>query len=1187
MLKNKFGMLKVLALALSVLMLVSLVACGNEGMSDDEIQAAIDAAVSANKAEQDAAAADAAAKAEAAAQAAAEKAASEAKAQAEAAEKAASEAASKAAAAEAAAKAEASKAAESASKAAAEAAAAAKKAEEEAKSVAASISKSAAEAAKTTTAPVAVVDKTELQAEFAKLKHEYTYTNEGLYLADNYAELVLLFDKAAVELQNAATIEAAQSVVESVKVAAAAIENVQNRADAVQTLIAELGDIESEVFTTQAEKIAAAKDAYKALKVDYDDYLDYDVEEKADGAKTVKIATNLGINVADLNKASAKLVVLEEYIQEALWDDMETLYKSDMKGRFDAEDDYTGAMADLIDGMYYKYLVLSVINGTDTAAADLPIDWEYDVDDKGEYIEAAEDAKHPITGKSLKYELDFDAPTDFFPVETLLETYILPSLNVRFNEIKGDALTALQGKLNEERYDAIVAKTNNVPGTSIEIVADWSDIKDVFEETVDAFEVELDTLSFTGDYKGNVTLAGATEDLYYRYMKAYINGINAIIAASKENAIEIYEENVLSVKIEALEDQYEDEKYAETLAAKVARENEKFDTLVANIEAVPSYDYDALNAEDIRDDYVTGKDVAPALDEYYDDGVVADGFYTYVDAIIVKTINKYFAVSGASAGSTEQAGLLGDVVIAMTDDLLALRDRLDPTNENADLYLDNLGRELTSMKATAELEGYVGDKYYANTPKFLELIAKIDATIEALEAIDETTYADKDITLKVPDAEGTYGSKNYKQPVYWASESTKAQAMAEADGDQAALEALVIKYLKEEVAYRKVAEGQSDTKKISKITDGDMVTLTNTGLPITYVRTATEQACVDAHTLYNTLYSDVHTAILAMNGVVDAYKADIAATVKKVTDKTSTNAALKAELEAFGELYKGYGATYTALKYAFSASAGTNSYVTSVSTSDYLSATHFTSREATLGNNSTNYLKADDGDTTANLVDDLGEYEAIFELTFGTDLASSTIVDLWNYKTAIVAELTALKNSYKNNYTTTSVIENGLLVNKVVKTATTRFEYDADATDKASTKGAAYEAQIDALFESYIAKIEAVTLSTVAQVKNAAGTEILKKYDKKVFDVDGNGAISGANETIEKVTFNIAAAKNLINAYVVDLVGYDVALEAGIVITDPSVQDLTAQSGYELKNYETSMGRIEKAWNIYIMDNYN
>ena len=42
MLKNKFGMLKVLALALSMLMLVSLVACGNDGMSDEEIQSMAD-----------------------------------------------------------------------------------------------------------------------------------------------------------------------------------------------------------------------------------------------------------------------------------------------------------------------------------------------------------------------------------------------------------------------------------------------------------------------------------------------------------------------------------------------------------------------------------------------------------------------------------------------------------------------------------------------------------------------------------------------------------------------------------------------------------------------------------------------------------------------------------------------------------------------------------------------------------------------------------------------------------------------------------------------------------------------------------------------------------------------------------------------------------------------------------------
>lgn len=1184
MLKNKFGMLKVLALALSVLMLVSLVACGNDGMSDEEIQNAINAAVSANQAEQDKAIADAAAaakaEAEAAAKAAAEAAAAEAAAKAEAASKAAADAEAKAKAAEeaaAAAKKQASEDAKKAAESAKKAAEDAKKAEEAAKSIAASISKSQEEAAKTTTAAPVIVDKSAVQAEFAKLKFEYTYNKVALYLADNYAELVLLFDAAAVELQNAATLEAAQSVLESVKVSAAAVESAETRAIAVQALVAELGDIESEVFTTQATKISTALKAWAKL---YEDYSKDNESVKWLNSDVEDVVYDI-VNKSDLDKANAKKNTLVAYIKAALHADMETLYKAFPKLRFDAEDDYRSGTATLIDRIYYKYLVLTVINGSDTAAADLPIDWEYEIEN-GEYVAADEGATHPITGKTLKYALDMDAPIDFFTVDTLLETFVLPSLDVKFTGDKGVALDTLKANLNQDRYNTIAALTNNVPGTSEEAIAVWGDIKDIFDESIDAFEAELDGLSFTGDYKGNVTYDVAVADVYTRYMKAYITAINGIIEASKENAIEIYEEKVLTVKIDTLEDQYEDEKYAETLAAKIARENEKFNALVANIAATPSFDYDAIDAIEL----IPGtKNDAPDMDDYYANGVIVADFYTFVDKVITNAINKYFT-TGATATGSEQAGLLGDVVIAMVDDLLALRDRLDPTNENSDLYQDNLGRELTSMKATAEKAGYVGDKYYANTPKFLELVAKIDATIEALEAIDESTYADKNITLKVPDAESTYGTKNYKQAVYWASEATKAQALAEADGDQAALEALVIKYLKAEVDYLKQVEGKS-AKDISKITNGDMVTLTNTGLPITYVRTATEQACVAAQTLYNTLYTDIHTAILSMNGVVDAYKADIAATVKKVTDKTSTNAALKAELEAFGELYKGYGATYTALKYAFNATAGkSNSYVTGVSTSDYLTKTHFTSNEATLGNNSTNYLKATDGDTTVYLMDDLNEYLAIFEATFGTDLASSTIVELWNYKTAIVAELTALKNSYKNIYTTTSVIENGLLVNKVVKTETTRFAYDADASDKASTKGAAYEAQIDALFDSYIAKIEAVTLSTVAQVKNAAGTEILKKYGEKVFDVNADGAIDDKVETIEKVTFNIASAKNLINAYVVDLVGYEVALEAGID-TSLTVQSLTTKTGYELKSYADSMGRIEKAWNVYYRGIYN
>ena len=47
---------------------------------------------------------------------------------------------------------------------------------------------------------------------------------------------------------------------------------------------------------------------------------------------------------------------------------------------------------------------------------------------------------------------------------------------------------------------------------------------------------------------------------------------------------------------------------------------------------------------------------------------------------------------------------------------------------------------------------------------------------------------------------------------------------------------------------------------------GDYITLNNTGLPVTYTRTAAEQAALQINTLYTTAISDVHAKILGLTG---------------------------------------------------------------------------------------------------------------------------------------------------------------------------------------------------------------------------------------------------------------------------------------------------------------------------------
>ena len=1186
MLKNKFSMLKVLALALSVLMLVSLAACGGKGVAKEDMDSAIAAAL----AEQS--------KAEASKQAALESSLAAAQAAAESERKAAESSLAAAAA-------DASKAAEEASKAAAsaekKASEEASKAASQAASIAASISKSQEDAAKTsqaTTAPI-VADKDAIaavQAEFAKLKHEFVVVNASYYLADDYAELALMFDKAAVELQNALTKEAAENVLATLKVEAAAIKNVKADAAAVQALIVGLGDVETGVFTTVYEKTEEAWDALYQMLFDYAKYFDTEFEDKEDKRVDeitdydVDAVEDLGVDLDRLAKAEAKIEVLKAYIASTLSDSMKALYL-EYELDFDEEGDdlftATGAKDDcydLIADAYYKYLVLSIVNGGDVAEADVAIEWDYLYDeDTGKVVKAKANSSYetPWLYGAAKYEegdkvYDLEAETAWFTAEEFMEIFATPYLNVALKETTDKAVDALADALIVARGvttpATVYANINTIANNSY--IAEFDNVEDALEEIFDEFEAEMEELTFVGDYKGNATLADAQIDVWTKYVEAYLAAGNAIIEASKLSAVELYAEQY-EEDVEALNEQYEDKtgaNAAATLDAKLKTLADKKVAFEANVEATPVYTYEDLFDVELLDKYEAKYDEDDFyydLTDYITENGVEDEMIDYIEKLIAGTMNANFK---GSKGTT-QTGMLGDLVYALTDDLLALRDRLDPTNDDSDLYYAYKGRENVTLQETAELEGYRDDKYYANIPKFLELVGKIDAAIEAMEAIDENTYEDKDVTLKVPDAESTYGTKNYKQPIYWLNETAKGLALEKWD-EQDEIESAVLQMLKDEAA--RLGKG----KKNPAITMAEYVTLTNTGLPVTYVYTATEQACMAARDLYDALWKDIHAEIMALNGLVGSYNSAINDLVDKADNLTTTNAALTEEIKAFGELYKGYASAYSAYNYSFSTTPGTKSYVNAFSKSDYIgtSGNHITNNTAKVGNNAVNYLGN-------GVKDDLDEYLEIFKATFGATAAENTIIDLWTYKTEMVAKLSAIKASYKNDYKVTQQVVNSVLQNVVVKTAATRFAYDESETEKSSTKGLAYEAQVDALFDSYIAKIEAVALSTAAEVKDVMDTQILKKWGEKKIDLNGDGAFD-ANETIEKVVFNIAAAQELIDAYVVDLVGYEVATELGISNEETAVEDLTGIAGYDLKA-GSGMGRIEKAWNVYYNGIYN
>lgn len=1038
MLKTKFGMTKVLVLVLSVLMLVSLAACNKtEGPSADDMNAIVQSALaeqSKAQAEQDAAAQsslkaeqDALASANAALQ-------SSLKAEQDA-------LASKNAALQSSLNAVSSQAATT--------------------TKAPATTTQTTTKAPATTAPAAKEDISAQVQELSTLKTKYTYTDRDLYLDAGYAQLVLLFDKATVDLANANTVAAAKAILETLKVDVAAVENVKTAAASVQALIADLGDIETEVFLAQAEKITAARKAYTALKAKYNVYLKAsDKGVDVNVAETTKIATKLGINVADLVKAENKADALEDYITETLQADMAIIYAADSRMKYDAEDDANEPYVVAIKRAYYKYLVLNVLNGGDTAAANLEIDWEYKIDKE--------------TGKKTD-KFDYDKPIAWFTVETLVNNYILPTLDYEFVGIKEAAVAKLAANLNNAKYESIKTAVSSVPG-----VVAWSDVDDIFEDVVDAFEAELETLSFVADYKSNKTMSDATADIYTRYMKSYVAAVNGYIALAQEAAIDAYTDTY-DAKVKALEAQYADDKYETILANKLAAEKTTLDTFIANVKAAPSYDFDAINAEDVRVAHSADKkNPYKALTKYIDvttDAIVADTFYTYVDKVITTAIKDNFKTRVATAG---EDGVLETVKLVLLQDLEILANELDATEEGK-LYLAYRG-----AAGTAHLEGT-----YAKEAAVAAVLATVNAAIDKIEAIAVENYTDKAQAIK--HAKATSGD--------FKSWSEKALYFV----DAAAYDYAVKNYKNEDGSWNEAELNKSANKKV-------LLTATATDYALTYNYTATEQAAKAAYDAYLAAMKDVHAQLLALAGVEAAEIKKVTGTdaYKAITSAVASDATLSKEVSDLAAVYTMAITDLTALK-------NTVAEPSVVSTNFEITKTHVTIKtldtayELTVADA---YVKAA-ADKFSALVEKMDAKVDEFDAIFYTDSTkkASNVVELWKYKNEKVQAITSALTSYQNKYATD---DKGVMTQT---NATAGYAYAGVEAGVKLAKATSYEDALNKLIADYTASIMGVKLNTTkVEVKTAIkGTVITSK--------DGTA------------TAGLANAKTIVDAYVTKLLG--------------------------------------------------
>lgn len=977
-------------------------------------------------------------------------------------------------------------------------------------SVIASIDQSNKDAATATTAPGAAEDLSTLMSELAELRAKYQYAYADYYIGDNHAKVIKVLDLATYQLGNAKTLAAGKDILAQAKVDLAAIENAVTVANAFNAQVEALGDIEADVFTTAAEKVNAARKAYNKFVKDY-------TSAKVTSSAWVK-ELGLAATVADLNKAELKLDALAEYMEESLTRDMATLYTAsgnkvrepksfaavlgitDNKVTFYTADgikveftvDATTTYADVVASAYYKYQVLTVVNGGSTVDANLATSWE------NKYNEA---------GK--KDGLDYTKPSAYFTTEELVEYYILPYAEEKFDAYKTAWINKLTVKASDDtvktglldnRYMLASTKVGTVTLAKADLFKNVDvDVRDI----VNAFEDELDALTFAKDFKASSTLEEADYALFVRAALAYVNAVNEAVANFKEAALENASDKVDDA-IRALDE----DKPVE--AAKIANLQAAITEFTAKVKATKGYDsttifddaviaaYRSAKKDKTKKDK-TLKDLATILEGATDLNAAFDQVVAYVNNVEALAIaNGFKGVTGGGSSYDTSDAELKELVLAMIDDLNLFKENY---GEEGKYYTNDLRGAQVPFSADE-------DDLHVNDEKLAALAKSVDEYIEKLKALKPEDYKTEKVAMTANKDEKVDGSN-------------KAKAGAAI-------------YFVSEAAYNKaVADGlwvDENDYEYDKLKAGKYLTTTKTKFPLQYTYTAGEHAMVEANKIYNAALKDFAAQLISIKGYVNTYTNNETSGLKtkafKSLQTATAGTALNTELSDL------------LAKYTSDISKVGAAEVKTVVKNDNPSA----KGDHVAMPNSVSY-----GGATMNYKDfEQSMQKIVASFTTNTDTKYNNLIDLWDYKVAQVeavkAKIEAVKATYAmiKDSSTAVVTEKKVMAVKAIATeygfestvavpgrnyiGITGVAYDiTSATPAAPTadnipdaKDAAYEAALDKLVADYETKIMAVTMKGAAlEVKNWNGKVI---------------AETGA-------TWGLADAKAKVNLYVWDILG--------------------------------------------------
>ena len=105
---------------------------------------------------------------------------------------------------------------------------------------------------------------------FTDLKNKYLVLIADWYTAENFAALNKIFEDAAFEIYRAVDATGLEQIINDAATKAAQVDSIASDAAKVQALIAAFGDVPTEIFTTNEDKVIAAREAFDAWVAKYE-----------------------------------------------------------------------------------------------------------------------------------------------------------------------------------------------------------------------------------------------------------------------------------------------------------------------------------------------------------------------------------------------------------------------------------------------------------------------------------------------------------------------------------------------------------------------------------------------------------------------------------------------------------------------------------------------------------------------------------------------------------------------------------------------------------------------------------------------------------------------------------------------------------------------------------------------------